>query len=388
MPARRPAIFVAFILAGSFGWLVFAALFHGTLGQDWMVFDTVARAYWRGDAALMLDDARLMPVVNADHPSLLQPLVMHHWVYPPSTVLLALPFGLLPWALSYGGFMALSYGGMAMGLRQWVPGTSRFWFVLAGVTLCPAAAYTLGAGQNSFLSAALVLGGVWLLGVRPVAAGVLLGLLAYKPQLGLLIPVMLVAAGAWRAFAGATAAVALMLLVSLFVPGIAIWRGFLHLFLSGQQTPRLWVELYGQSMFTYLRLAGAPMLLANIGQAIAVLIGAAAVWYGFRRPFALLQRLLILLTAISFSAPHFGDYDAVLLGIVAMLLLTAPERPSGLATVLACLAWCSTAINPPYLFYKTIPALFPLSELTPLVVLALLVCLVAAPPRQAGGVEA
>ena len=384
MPKGAPglALFAVCILAAAFGWLVFIALFHGTVGQDWMVFDTAARAYLHGNGALLLDGPRLTQVLNDTHPSLSQPLKFRPWVYPPYTLLLALPFGLVPWVWSYGGFQVLSFAGMATALRPWAAPLPRFCIVLAGVTLCPASAYTLGAGQNSFLSAALLLGGVWLLGARPAVAGVLLGLLAFKPQLGLLIPVALVAGGAWRAFAGATATVLVLLVVSLAVPGIDIWRGFLHLYLAGDQAPRQWVELYGQSVFTCLRLAGASESLANAGQGVAVLIGAGAVWHAFRQPCSPLRRLLVLLTAISFSAPHFGDYDAVLLGIAAMLMLTAPERPNALAAVLACLAWCSTAINPPYLFYKTVPALFPLSELTPLVVLALLACLLATPAMQ------
>jgi hypothetical protein len=379
--ARTPAILAILLLSGVFGWLVFTALFRDTWGQDWMVFDTVARAYWRGDAALMLDDLRLMPVVNADHPSLIQPVTMHHWVYPPNTLLLALPFGLLPWWFSYGGFIGLSWAAMAVSLRLWYHRTSLYVLALAGVTLSPAAAYTFGAGQNSFLSAALLLGGFWQLGRRPVLAGVLLGLLAYKPQLGLLIPVALIAAGAWRSIAAAAATVVGMLLISLIVPGPAIWLGFLHLFLGGQQTPRLWVELYGQSMFTYLHLAGASMLGANAGQGVAVLIGAAAVWRAFRAPFTRLHRTAILLAAISFAAPHFGDYDAVLLCITAMLLLLAPagDQPTTLTVGLATLAWASTAINPPYLFKQTIPFLFPIAEATPLIVLALLCSLL--PPR-------
>ncbi len=38
---------------------------------------------------------------------------------------------------------------------------------------------------------------------RPVLAGILFGLLAYKPQFGLLIPFVLAASGRWRTFAAA-----------------------------------------------------------------------------------------------------------------------------------------------------------------------------------------
>jgi hypothetical protein len=370
---------LALVLVGCFGWLLFALLFRTTAGQDWMVFDTAARAYWRGDVALLLDGVRLTRVLNATYSTLKEPIVFHPWVYPPYTLLLALPFGLMPWWLSYGGFQALSFGAMAAALRPWANGSSHYWLLLGGVALCPAAAYTVGAGQNSFLSAALVLGGVWLLDRRPIAAGVLMGLLAFKPQLGLLIPVALVAAGAWRAVAGATAAVMLLLVTSLAVPGIPTWQGWLHLYLGGD-APRQWVELYGQSVFTCLRLAGASATTANAGQAIALLIGAVAVWTAFRGPVEPCRRMVVLLCAITFSAPHLGDYDAILFGIAAMFVLTAPADAFGVgARALAVAAWCSTAINPPHLFQQAIPALFPIAELTPLVMLALLLRLTLAP---------
>lgn len=52
-------------------------------------------------------------------------------------------------------------------------------------------------GQNSFLTAALLGGSLLLLDKRPIVAGVLIGLLSYKPQFGLLIPLVLVATGRW-----------------------------------------------------------------------------------------------------------------------------------------------------------------------------------------------
>jgi uncharacterized membrane protein len=50
-------------------------------------------------------------------------------------------------------------------------------------------------GQNSMLSAAIIAGAVLCLDTRPLLAGVLIGLLAYKPQLGLLFPLALAATG-------------------------------------------------------------------------------------------------------------------------------------------------------------------------------------------------
>ena len=40
---------------------------------------------------------------------------------------------------------------------------------------------------------------------RPLIAGILFGLMAYKPQFGLMIPIALAAGGYWRSFSAAAA---------------------------------------------------------------------------------------------------------------------------------------------------------------------------------------
>ena len=53
------------------------------------------------------------------------------------------------------------------------------------------------AGQNGFLTAALIGGALGLLERRPALAGICLGLLTYKPQFGLLFPFVLIADRRW-----------------------------------------------------------------------------------------------------------------------------------------------------------------------------------------------
>ena len=53
-------------------------------------------------------------------------------------------------------------------------------------------------GQNGFLSAALIAGVLLQLEARPLLAGLLLGLLTYKPHFGLLFPIALIFGGYWR----------------------------------------------------------------------------------------------------------------------------------------------------------------------------------------------
>ena len=61
---------------------------------------------------------------------------------------------------------------------------------------------------------------------RPALAGVLIGLLTYKPHLGLLFPIALIAGGHWRAFATATIAAVLIAAASWLVFGSESWNAF------------------------------------------------------------------------------------------------------------------------------------------------------------------
>ena len=72
----------------------------------------------------------------------------------------------------------------------------------------PAVFVNLGHGHNGFLTAALIGFALLLLDRRPILAGILFGLLAYKPQFGLMIPLVLIATGRWRTLFAAAATVA------------------------------------------------------------------------------------------------------------------------------------------------------------------------------------
>ena len=361
---------ILFSIAGVIGWYLFGLLFWNTLGQDWMVFDTAAHAYFRRDFALLLDGPRFTDVLNATHtPWLRDKLEFHPWVYPPYTLLLAIPFALLPWWLNYVSFQLLSFAGLMAALRLWQAPGRAGWLLPAGVILCPATAFTIGAGQNSFFSASLVTAGICFMHCRPRLAGVLLGLLAFKPQLAILVPVALAAAGAWIAFAAAAVTVAALLAFSLVVPGMELWHGWLNLFLSGDPAFHTWVNagrIYGQSVFTCLRMVGLPDDAANFGQLLAVVFAAVCVWLAFRRRLPPAEQLAVLLCGMILAAAHVGNYDAIMLGTAAMLVLlqglSRPFLPG--EALLAMLVWASTTINPPFIFK--------ISVVTPLLVMALM----------------
>jgi alpha-1,2-mannosyltransferase len=99
------------------------------------------------------------------------------------------------------------------------------WLVLA--LAFPAVFINLGHGHNGFLTAALIGAALVTLDRRPLLAGVLLGLIAYKPQFGILFPLVLAATARWRTFAAAAATVAALALITTLAFGISVWDAFL-----------------------------------------------------------------------------------------------------------------------------------------------------------------
>ncbi len=143
--------------------------------------------------------------------------------YPPSFIAVVWPLGLLSYGAAFVVFMAATMVLYALAIMLPRP---RLPLALVAIT-APTSIVTLVAGQTGFLAAGLFLGGMRLAPARPMLGGILLGLLAYKPQLGLLVPVALVAAGQWRAIATAVITVAAVALASGAAFGWHIWADWL-----------------------------------------------------------------------------------------------------------------------------------------------------------------
>ena len=82
--------------------------------------------------------------------------------------------------------------------------------------------------QNGAWTAALFGGGLGLIERKPLIAGGLLGLLVYKPQLGILIPIALLAGRHWRAFAAATIVACTLIALSALIFGAEIWGEYVR----------------------------------------------------------------------------------------------------------------------------------------------------------------
>ncbi len=352
---------------GLYGWLVFVMAFdhdgligphYNAPGVDYMVYWLAARAAMAGDFALLADPVAFTDQINTHFQAWLSaPLSLFAWLYPPHFLLILLPFVVLPFALSYAAFQMMSFAAaVAAGSYFWAGDAGRRPVWLVGLALAPATSVNVIAGQNALLTLALLLGGVGLFGRRDFAAGAILGLLSYKPQFAMMVPVALLAARNWRALAGAALSVASGVALSAATFGFAPWWDWLGHTVPGgliggaadpawSQTGRLW----GLSVWAWATVLGAPGWLANTAQVAVVILAAASTWMAFRGPFGRDRRMAVLLTATLVAAPHCSSYDLVLLAAAVLLLYRAAL--DGIVIIpslsLLVLPWCAPLATVP-----------------------------------------
>jgi Glycosyltransferase family 87 len=306
------------------------------LGTDFSSFWSAGKLALAGAAPAAYDWATLQAFQEKTHGVDL----FYPWSYPPLFLAVAALIATMPYVPALLLWQATSLAAALAALRA-ISGAPPF--LLAGLG-CPIVLVCLGHGQTGFLTAALLTGGVLCLPRREALAGVLFGLLAYKPQFGLLIPLVLIAGGHWRAFAAAGATVLAGIGLTLALWGWPVWQAFLD---SLALTRTIVFEAGDtgfekfQSVFAWLRLWGAPTSAAYLGQAIATAAAAAGCLWAWRREVGSRLKGAALLVATLLSTPYVLDYDLIVLGM-ALALLAAHGLEHGFRpwekTILA-LAW-------------------------------------------------
>jgi hypothetical protein len=374
-----PAVMLAAgAVASLYGWAVFLSTFShpGAIGldmnapgTDWMVFYGAARSFFAGKLDQIFDGERFTGYLNdAFSGWLSKPLPYRPWVYPPTYLLLLLPFGKLTFVVSYYAFQLGSAILLALVLCWGADQPRARAFVIWSALLCPAASINVAMGQNAFLSSALLVGGWRILRRNPVFGGAVLGMLTVKPQFGLLLPVALLAAREWRALVASVAAATVLFGASVAVFGVDAWRQWIDLAATTYGDPNgKWLEygrMWGDSVYTCLATFGAPAAMANIAQLAAVCVSAVLVYRAFRLRLPGDRKIAILLAATILAAPHSSLHDAVMLAIAAVLWVSdAPEiSGSHWKWPLVGALWLAPLFNPPLI---SIPGRF-----TPIVIIA------------------
>lgn len=309
---------------------------HDRLGPDGQPLGTDFSQVWvagletlRGHPEAPFDIARH---IGAQHAEFGADSAVYGWHYPPyflapAALLAHLPYlqALLVWQLATLLLYLVVIDAVTRG-----GGFDRT-RVLTLALAFPAVLVNLGHGQNGFLTAALLGGGFFILERRPLLAGALLALLAYKPQFALVLPVALLAGRHWRALAAAAATLAVMTVASLAAFGLESWRAFI----AGLAFTRTVVVEQGaagfekiQSVFAGVRLMGGDVSTAYAVQAIVTLGALAALVWLWRSNTDARLKIAATLTATLLTTPYCLDYDMLALA-PAIALLVAHGRQCG-----------------------------------------------------------
>jgi hypothetical protein len=236
------------------------------------------------------------------------------WSYPPMFLMVAALLALLPYVPALILWQGASVLAALAAFRVILP-SRRALMLAAGF---PVVLTCLSHGQTGFLTAALLAGGVLLLRRYEIWAGILFGLLAYKPQFGLLIPFVLLAGGHWRAIASATITVIATAALPIALWGWPVWQAF---FDSLPLTRKIVFELGNtgwekfQSMFAWVRMWGGSIQLGyGVQSVVSVASVIACVWI-WRGQASRNLKAAALLSGALLSSPYILDYDFIVLGM-------------------------------------------------------------------------
>jgi len=328
---RITLVAIALLFATAAGFLYLVATAHGgvdrqgrPLGTDFSNVYAAGTLVNEGKAATAFDPAleyaREREIFGND-------TLFYGWHYPPFFLFAASALALLPYGLALTVWQAMTLGLYLLMIRGIVapsprlPGEGRgdvtagsLWLLLA--LAFPSVLINVGHGQNGFLTAALLGGALVVLDRRPLLAGILLGLLVYKPQYGLLLPVVLGVSGRWRCFAAAAATVVVLAIATTLIFGMPVWHAFA---VFSEFTRKVVLEQGDtgffkiQSIFAWARMWGAPIPLAYAVQGFATLGIAAALAWLWRSPAAYPLKAAALCIGTILATPYSFDYDMMVL---------------------------------------------------------------------------
>jgi alpha-1,2-mannosyltransferase len=311
--------------------LVLLALWqHGIISDqvsrtssDFVSFYAAGKLALAGTPALAYDQAAHFV---AEQRFMVEGAPYQYFFYPPVVLMLFAPLALLPYYVAFYAFEFATLAAFLFTIRQILREPDWAW---AGPALAfPAVFWTLGLGQNAFLTATLFGGFTLLVDRRPALAGMLLGALCYKPHFGLLAPVALLAGGRWRAFLAAGATVAGLTGVSVILFGVETWRAFLTAFAGSD-------AVYASGRIDYAgivtpfgaaRLLGFDPSVSYLAQSFvtgAMVVSVGVVWW--RCPNRNL-RAATLLSATLLAVPLALLYDRLLLLVASAWLIRDGQK--------------------------------------------------------------
>jgi hypothetical protein len=288
-------------------WLVFR--------HPWL-FDAEGRPYCISDGNVCHIDFPWMWLAGSVGPAGFE------FVYPPTYFLLIYPLSWMPYGTA---FIVWMLGGLLLYLAALYLIIRRPVGLLAALAPFPVL-FNVELGHNGFLIAGLLGLALVVIEHRPWLAGVFLGLLSFKPQIGILFPFALWAARQWRAAASAAATVAIFAGAATLLCGYQAWQSFADLLIhrgpdlagAAQRWRPLWLE----SLHSFLQSAGFPTPIAwAVHLTLAGIIAVAVCCWMWARPAPHALKAAALCGAALFVTPFVHGPDFCILAIGGAFLV-------------------------------------------------------------------
>lgn len=280
------------------------------LGYDYITFWSAGRLALDGNAAGAFDFNTIFDMQRVAVPA---NQMLFAWHYPPTFQLIAVALAIPSYFVSYFLFVGLSLVVFVVALRPLVPWREPALLLLAlpGTFVC------VLHGQNSLITAALLAAALINLDRRPWVAGVCIGLLAYKPQMGILFPIVLALTGRWRVMMSAAGTVAVFVAAATLAFGLDLWSAFignLPVVREVMETGQLpWGKM--PSAFIFLRKLGVPQGAAYTAQTFVALAAACTTILVWWRTGGTLLAGATLIVGTMLLTPYTFDYEMAILAV-------------------------------------------------------------------------
>jgi hypothetical protein len=279
------------------------------LAPDFVTFYGASSFLPGGHAAAVYDHAAFLARLQALFPH--GKPGDYAFLYPPGFLLLCLGLSALPYVAALVLWLGATLLALLLALRRLVPPR----FGLLATLAYPAMLMNVANGQNAFATGACFAAALVCGDGAPIRAGVCLGLLAIKPQLGLLVPVGLALCGRWCSFMAAGVTGLAVCGLSALVFGAASWRAWV----AASPLSRVILE-HGYngyqnmlSVFAAVRLLHGGVGLAYGAQAAAAAAALIVMGWVVRPRVGLRAAIAVTAVAMLVATPWSLDYDLVVL---------------------------------------------------------------------------
>jgi hypothetical protein len=242
------------------------------------------------------------------------------FMYPPSFTMILSPLGYLSYFPSLLIWIFITFIGYFIVSYYINQNKASLLLMLA----FPGTLINIGAGQNGFLTATFLGGGLLMLEKYPILSGIFFGLLTYKIHMVVLVPIALICGRCWKTIISMVITFITLVIITLIMFGSETWKYFIDGLMFGSKMLESGVSgqiiAYAKMTTVYagLKSLNCGSLISTIIQSIIMVGCIILVTIVWLRKNCLQIKSIILMLAILLFTPYAYGYDLTILGLVIL----------------------------------------------------------------------